>query len=269
MDLNTKKIMDRYRDAGRNASTRSSTTEETDAERWARLYNSTRGRGGCETCPDCMGRGDFAVVVDGQRMLRDCACRIRKQNLIRVRRSGLGELYEAYRLDNFETKTDWQLHLKEKAEAFLYADRGWMFVCGRSGSGKSHITCAVTRELLDAGRKVRYMLWREDAPKLKAMVTMPEEYEKQITELKETDVLVIDDFFKGRITDADVHLAFELLNARYNQPSKRTIISSEYSLEEILQRDEAVGSRIIERSRGYVLQTGDVNLRLAGATAEQ
>ena len=58
-------------------------------------------------------------------------------------------------------------------------------------------------------------------------------------------------------------VAFELLNARYMKPSCLTLICSELPLEEICAINEAVGSRIRERGRGYILQTGNENLRLS------
>ena len=71
-------------------------------------------------------------------------------------------------------------------------------------------------------------------------------------------VLYIDDLFKigkgqdgrkQRPTSADVNLAFEILNYRYNKPTCITIISSELYAEDILDIDEAIGSRIYERAK--------------------
>ena len=67
---------------------------------------------------------------------------------------------------------------------------------------------------------------------------------------------------KGGHTDADIRLAFEILNSRYNDSQLRTIISSELTLFEILGLDEAVGGRIYERSKGFVLEAPRENWRL-------
>ena len=105
------------------------------------------------------------------------------------------------------------------------------------------------------------MLWRDEAVKLKAMVNDTVQYEKTMQELKTVEVLYVDDFFKcGQVeggvqkpTAADVNLAFEILNHRYNNPGFITIISSESTLDEIFSIDEAVGGRIGERAQGYVI----------------
>lgn len=73
-------------------------------------------------------------------------------------------------------------------------------------------------------------------------------------ELKMVYVFYIDDFIKETVTDADINIAFELLNARYNDHEKLTIISTEKSI------DEALGSRIYERST-HRFKTLDVNRR--------
>ena len=78
-------------------------------------------------------------------------------------------------------------------------------------------------------------------------------------ELKNADVLYIDDFLKGKVRDADFNLAFELLNYRYTQPSKRTIISTELDLPALRKIDEALARRIIERSEGYRRRSPDRN----------
>jgi DNA replication protein DnaC len=68
-------------------------------------------------------------------------------------------------------------------------------------------------------------------------------------------VLYIDDFFKtesGKLpTTAEINIAFEILNFRYNNPDLVTIISSEKGMSELLEIDEATGSRIFERSKDY------------------
>lgn len=113
--------------------------------------------------------------------------------------------------------------------------------------------------------ETRYFMWRQDAPRLKALVNDRAEYEAAMKDFIECRVLLIDDLWKGgNVTEADVSLTFELLNARYNTPSKLTLISTEKTVNQILTIDEAVGGRICERAKGFTLKTADENLRLQG-----
>jgi DNA replication protein DnaC len=139
-----------------------------------------------------------------------------------------------------------------KAKEYVGEPKGWFYMGGQVGCGKTHICTSIVRELIEAGNEARYMLWREVSTKLKACVNNPEEYAGIIEPLKTVKVLYIDDFWKtntDKPTTADANLAFEILNARYNRKDLITIISSEYYLCELADIDEAVGSRIYERAK--------------------
>ena len=84
----------------------------------------------------------------------------------------------------------------------------------------------------------------------KAVGNDRDDFREETEPLKNTPLLYLDDFWKGEIRPADVHLAFELINARYIS-KKPTILSSENTLEAILRGDEAIGSRLFEMAGGY------------------
>lgn len=242
----------------------SSTIETNLIDLRVNAYNAMPGPAGCDPCAECKGKGFIAFSLDGAFAVRECACMTRRRCLARIRRSGLGEMYERYTLDAYIASEPEQQHIKSKALDYIKGASGWFFVCGRSGSGKTHITAAIARELIEAGMETRYFMWRHDAPRLKASVNDRAEYERMMQELTDCRVLVIDDLWKGgNVTEADVNVTFELLNARYNAPSKLTLISTEKSINQILSIDEAIGGRICERAKGFILQTKDEDLRLA------
>ena len=136
-----------------------------------------------------------------------------------------------------------------------------MYFQGRPGSGKTHICTAICSDLMRKGKNVYYMAWRDESRTLKSLMNS-DEIDEPMRKLKRISVLYIDDFMKGGMSDADVRLAFEILNARYNDSKLRTIISSEYSIEKILELDEALGSRIYERSKGYIMAAPSENWRM-------
>lgn len=206
-------------------------------------------------CPECLNRG-FSWRVDerGIRYAEECRCMALRRNLWRISASGLSDLVDRYTFDAWKTPEPWQSTLLNAAKRYAEKPEGWFAVCGKSGTGKTHICTAICGELMrKKGFEVRYMLWREMGTQIKASMTDAEEYQRLVEPLKRARVLYIDDLFKtGRgqsPTTADVNLAFEILNSRYNTRGLYTLISSEMSLEDILMTDEAVGSRIYERTK--------------------
>lgn len=199
---------------------------------------------------------------------RDCKCMAVRRTIKRMERSGLKNIIRDYTFGKFEATDDWQKVIKEAAVAYSQNPEGWFFIGGQSGSGKTHICTAICRELLMGGKSVKYMLWRDDVVKLKNAVMDYEEYSRLIQPYKDVDVLYIDDLFKtGKAADgqkqiptaADVNAAFEILNYRYNNPKLITIISSECTINDILDIDEAVGGRIFERAKRSFSIKGDKN----------
>lgn len=208
-------------------------------------------------CEHCHNKGYVAVVEDDAVKVAPCRC-LKLRRCIRLfNQSGINPEYD---LKNYKATEPWQKDLLDTAYRFLENPKSWLYMGGQVGCGKSHICTGIVRELLRRGIPARYMLWRDEAVKLKACVNDTEEYMALIEPLKNVEVLYIDDFFKaGSVpTTADINLAFELINARYNRKLV-TLISSEYYIDELSdQVDEAIGSRIFERARGFIKNIGRV-----------
>lgn len=217
-------------------------------------------------CPLCRNKGYTmqATTEDGKwRIVAvECKCHKIRKSLRRMQRSGLKNIIRDYTFARYQTPEPWQQRIKEAAIAYAQNSDGWFFIGGQSGSGKTHICTAICRELLLAEKEVLYMLWRDDIVRLKALVTDAEQYGKAIGRYKEVDVLYIDDLFKAgkgvdaamqKPTAADINIAFEILNYRYNN-SLPTIISSECAIGDLMDIDEALAGRIIERAKAFSLR---------------
>lgn len=218
-------------------------------------------------CRTCKNKGFVAKLVENadgtySHCFADCKCVEVRNSIMRMKRSGLKDIIKDYTFDKFEDTEPWQKSIKAAAMEYAKEPEGWFFLGGQSGAGKTHLCTAICREFLLAGKRVRYMLWRDDIVKIKGAVTDSEEYCKMIDEFKRVDVLYIDDLFKtGKAMDnsvqkptaADVNVAFEIINFRYNNPSLLTIISSELSEDELIDIDEAVGGRIYERAKAFTI----------------
>lgn len=219
-------------------------------------------------CPACKNRGYFHRVDElGRRYLEECACMVRRRSLERMAHSGLGDMLERYTLESWTAAEPWQKKAVEMVRQYAGRPEGWFVMAGRVGAGKTHLCTALCSLLMERGLDVRYMLWRDICVRAKAVVNEEMEYQDIVRPMKQAKVLYIDDLFKTKEGQAqsvgDVNLAFELINARYNNKNLLTIISTEHTIESLLRIDEAVGSRIYERSKRYYLPlTNAKNWRL-------
>lgn len=204
-----------------------------------------------------------------------CKCQKTRKVLRRLKKSGLQDAINKS-FKNYETDTEWRKKLKEMVMKWLSEKDKWLYIGGSPGSGKTHLCIAAMLKLLKEGKEVYYMLWREDIPKLKSLVTEHEEYERRMSELKNVDVLYIDDLFKTgrtengakqRPTAADINIAFEIINHRY-VANKLTVITSECTTTELVDIDQALAGRIVEKSEPYCvsLKGKDKDWRLKGGT---
>lgn len=229
-------------------------------------------------CSTCKNKGYIYIPQKStfsgffETAQRECKCKPIRDTLERARRSGLGNILTDYKFDKYETPEEWQKIIKGKAEAFCEDKAAkWFYIGGQTGAGKTHLCTAIAAHFIKAGYNCRYMLWRDDVVKLKAVVNDFELYQRQIDEFKKVDVLYIDDFLKTKDgtdpTAGDMNIAFELLNYRYSAKDKITIISSEFTINKALEFDEATIGRIYQQSGDYKISIDkdlNKNYRLKG-----
>ena len=238
----------------------SGTISEYDPVAHAKLkadsLNSTEGRLNKEDkydCRVCRNKGYLAKAVEDRVVFADCRCMEVRRAIGRMQRSGLKDVIRDYTFEKFQATQPWQKAIKEAAMEYAEHPAGWFALCGQSGCGKTHLCTAICRELLLAGKSVRYMLWRDEIVRIKQG---GDDLQKLLDSFKTAEVLYIDDLFKcgdGRPTAADINYAFEILNYRYNNPKLLTILSSELTEDELLDIDEAVGGRIYERAKAFTI----------------
>ena len=215
-------------------------------------------------CALCLNRTWF---MNDDMSLRPCTCQTIRKGLTSLRSLGLLGAAQRLTFDRFRTDEPWQETLLDRAKSFAELDTPrWMFIGGQSGCGKTHLCMAASVRLLYRGLGLRYMRWMNESVRLKALAMEPER-DRLMRDLISAPVLYIDDLFKAAPTSADLHLAFELLDARYCDETKRTIISSERTLSELMTIDEALAGRILERCTDEYLLTiprnASRNMRMA------
>ena len=213
-------------------------------------------------CDICGNRG-YIPHTDGPcgSIYEERSCMKKRKSLRRLKNRGLEQLAEKYRLDNYNTDNESSANLLSHAKQYLEdPSPKWFFVSGIPGSGKSHLCTALAVEFINRGSDVYYMRWREESVRLKKAISEDSDaYEERMSKLKQAEVLYIDDFLKGSVSDADIKLAFELLDYRYGQKNSRTILSTEYPMPALRKIDDAIARRIFERAKGYCCASPDRN----------
>lgn len=216
-------------------------------------YNETVGELTDFDCPKCKNKGYVAVKNEkGVMAVRKCECFAPRRAKQLIRQSGINANIT---FSDFKVNNAIQKMMLEKAQSFLTDEtKAWFYIGGQNGVGKSLLCTAIVSQLLNKYIPCKYMLWSDESLRLKALVNSEQEYLAIMEPLQKIPVLYIDDFFKTeqgkRPTPADVILAFRLLNHRY-LTGAITIISCERSLNEIIDIDEAVGSRIGQKAKEY------------------
>lgn len=254
-------------------------TSEEEARYKVLSYNNSAGTLAGYDCPVCHNKGDIMIIKHGYEYYRECECMKIRRAIERMKRSGLYNLLNVYTFNKYECAEDWQSDIFNKAKKYAANSDGnkWFVFLGSSGIGKSHICTAISRELMLNNAELYFMPWLDESVELKQnIVSAPEEYRAKIEQLKTVEVLYIDDFFKSENntppTAADIKLANEILNYRYNKARMQkerylTIISSERTIGQLMEYDKAIAGRIIEMSKpDYLITINDdnKNYRLRG-----
>lgn len=230
-------------------------------------------------CPKC-GSSMWITWVDdkGCDMGRRCECFEPAMARRRIAGSGISEPFRAKGFKNFDTRDNPQL---EKASTICtdyclnYQDiketkHNSILLLGQVGSGKTHLALASANALLDYQKiRVVYMPYREMVTRLKQNITDEDSYTRAIDTFKKAPMLVIDDLLKGKTTESDINILFEIVNYRY-VCGLPVIVTSEKTTSELLDFDSAIGSRLIEMAEGRIIEFkgNELNYRLRGIKNE-
>lgn len=220
-------------------------------------YNNQKGTLTGYHCEKCNDKGLIAAADGETEWMYPCTCMKTRDTLRRIQESGLADLLRTCTFANFEAEQLFQQRMKQSAVDFLQQRHKWFFIGGQSGCGKTHICTALVGGFIKLGFSVRYLVWQEDAARLKTAL-MDGSYAAELLPYKKADVLYLDDLFKAKngqmqdISNADIKLAFELLDYRCRN-QMLTVLSTEWTTAQLVEIDEAIAGRIIHMARGYTI----------------
>ena len=219
------------------------------------------------TCTECSDSGFV-----GTRM-----CRCMRELLIKenIKSSGMGNLIEKQSFDNFsldryigdeETykrmKSNF-LAAKKFAENFGGAGKTMLFV-GKTGTGKTHLSTAIAKAVIEAGFEVIYdsaqnIVLAFENDKFRSGYGP---YEPKADKYLECDLLILDDLGTEFTNQFTVSCLYNLINTRQNR-GLATVISTNLSAKELSEKyEDRIYSRIVG-SDSKILFFGGKDQRLA------
>lgn len=213
-------------------------------------------------CEKCGGRGWILYKKDGIDYARPCECQEVMKAKSRLDASGISEEFHKKGFKNFNDRNMETLR-NARNTAISYCknfpeikntNRNSIIFMGQVGSGKTHLSMAICNNLMDFHKVgVIYMPYREEITKIKQSVKDELNYSRAINKFKTCQVLMIDDLLKGKSTEADVNILFEIINYRYLNMLP-VIVSTEKTKDELLDFDEGVMSRVLEMTKDYQIE---------------
>ena len=202
-------------------------------------------------CKECSDTG----FIDGVRM-----CKCFREELIKatILSSGIGHLIEKQSFDNFDL--DWykedprnQERMKlNLAAAKSYCDNFHKTKCnllliGKTGTGKTHISTAIARRIIDMGYDVIYDSVQNIIADFEDDKFRRGYHDEELKAEKylECDLLIIDDLGTEFSNQVTISCIYNLLNTRHNK-GLATVISTNLSAEELARKyEDRIYSRIV------------------------
>lgn len=209
-------------------------------------------------CNICKDKGYTFKTQGLYEVAIKCKCQAIAEAKQKANNSGLGDLLETKRFDNYETDHEFQRVAKslaiEYTKEFLAGNRHSFAILGQSGIGKTHLMAAVARKLMEQNIDVKYYTADEIAQILQACKFHEQNYNIEFSKIANAGVLLIDDLFKSAITNYynkesinpnDLREMFKVINYRYNK-NLPILLNSEVDFDRFRDLDQATIGRINE-----------------------
>lgn len=212
-------------------------------------------------CEKCRDTGWILKPMEhGQPLAVMCECRKKNRVKEQWKACGINPEMIDYKFANFKVWNRVSRNMKDTALAYFSdfddirkSRKNSIMFCGQVGCGKTHLSIALAINMIKKNTRVVYMPYRDVITKIKQNMLDEEYYKKSISKFQTCEILLIDDLFKGRLTESDINIMFEIINYRYLN-FLPIIVSTEFTIDRLLDFDEGVGSRIYEMCRDYIVE---------------
>lgn len=102
-----------------------------------------------------------------------------------------------------------------------------LVICGNAGTGKTHLACAMAKDIINQGATVTYTKSADIFRRVKDTYSHSDETVTQIyDELRQVDLLVVDEIGRNLGSDTEKMILFDIINARYEDCKPIILISN-------------------------------------------
>lgn len=213
-------------------------------------------------CTECNGSGwIIREVENSQPIVKMCKCQEIEKAKRMWKASGINTEQAKQTFGNYipyneitELAKNTAIQYYKGFENIKESRKNSIAFIGQVGSGKTHLSIALAVNFLENKKiPVVYMPYRDVVTSIKQNMLDKEYYAKQLSKYQTAKMLLIDDLFKGKVTESDINIMFEIINYRYLNYLP-IIVSSEFTAERLLDFDEGVGSRMIQMCENYTVE---------------
>ncbi len=208
--------------------------------------------GGDDACPICGGLGFVVpdVPVGHPDFGRAVPCRCQADDLARRRQAALTRVsnlssldrmtFDNFYPDGVGLPEDKKFNLRRAYEASLdFAEQpeGWLLLSGAYGCGKTHLAAAIAHAAIQRGQPALFVVVPDLLDHLRATFGPASEtsFDQRFEAVRQTPLLILDDFGSQSATPWAKEKLFQLLNHRY-AARLPTVITTNLKLPEIEPR---------------------------------